>query len=124
LRFKTDGSNVKPGFQISYRSVLVPNVTIIGIDVFAIDNEKYINSHSEYPNTTYPDNYDRSTTIEALDTNCVSKNLNKKFEKYRFIFLSTVIVTHFLNYLILVFEIIVYCIVNVGIIEINYYTIK
>jgi hypothetical protein len=65
FRFKTDERDVRPGFQISYRSVLVPNITIIGIDVFAFDYVKYIISHSDYPNTNYPDNYDRNTTIKA-----------------------------------------------------------
>jgi cubilin len=65
LRFKTDGSDVGRGFQISYRSVLVPNVTIVGTDDFAYDNVKYIISYPDYSNTNYPHNYDRNTTIGA-----------------------------------------------------------
>ncbi len=68
LRFRTDSSVVKRGFQISYRSISAlntPNITFIGTDVIAKDNINYIYSHPGYLNTNYTNNYDQNTTIRA-----------------------------------------------------------
>jgi cubilin len=65
LKFRTDGSNVGRGFQISYRSVLAPNITLIGTDVSAKNSINYINSHPGYPSINYLNSYDQSTTIIA-----------------------------------------------------------